>query len=136
MLEARASSLGLGGLVRFRGRMAQREVAESMRQARFLVLPSLWENAPLAAIEALACGLPIVASRVGGIPEIVSERTGLLVTPGDPQALAAAIREMSRRFGEYDAAELGSEARRRFGFEAVAQAWTGVYEDAVALGRS
>lgn len=133
VLEAKARSLGLGNVVRFRGRLDQREVAESMRRADFLVLPSLWENAPLAAIEALACGLPVVGSRVGGIPEIVGERAGLLVPPGDPDALAAAIREMSERHGDYDSGELAREARRRFGFEAVVRAWADVYDEAVRL---
>jgi glycosyltransferase involved in cell wall biosynthesis len=104
-----------------------------MRRADFLVLPSLWENAPLAAIEALACGLPVVGSRVGGIPEIVGERAGLLVPPGDPDALAAAIREMSERHRDYDSGELAQETRRRFGFEAVVRAWADVYDEAVRL---
>jgi glycosyltransferase involved in cell wall biosynthesis len=58
------------------------------------VLSSYMENAPLALLEAMAAGVPLVATRVGGVPELVPEGTGLLVGPGDPAALAAAIRRL------------------------------------------
>jgi glycosyltransferase involved in cell wall biosynthesis len=59
------------------------------------VLPSAAENCPLALLQAMATGLPVVASRVGGIPEVVTDgETGLLVSPGDPAPLAAALRSL------------------------------------------
>lgn len=67
------------------------EVAEYYRAADLYLHPSRAENFPLAVLEAMACGLAVVASDVGGIPEIVTDaETGLLVPAGDPQALASA----------------------------------------------
>ena len=53
-----------------------------MQRADFLVLPSLGETFSVVVVEAMACGLPVVATRVGGVPELVDEQTGLLVEPG------------------------------------------------------
>jgi len=70
------------------------EVARRLREADLYVHPSRADTFPTGVLEALACGTPVVASRVGGIPEQVSGETGLLVEPGDPAALAAAIESL------------------------------------------
>ena len=67
------------------------EVVTHLRAADLYALATRADNHPLTVLEALACGTPVVASRVGGIPEQVHEQTGVLVEPGDPGALAAAI---------------------------------------------
>jgi glycosyltransferase involved in cell wall biosynthesis len=69
-------------------------VAAYLRAADLYVLATRADNHPLTVLEALACGTPVVASRVGGIPEQLTEETGVLVEPGDPPALAAAIDEL------------------------------------------
>src|SRR5260370_32455556 len=67
-------------------------VSNLMRQSRLLCLPSHGEGTPNCVMEALSCGLPVVATRVGGIPDIVEhEKTGLLVDKGDVDGLAAAL---------------------------------------------
>jgi glycosyltransferase involved in cell wall biosynthesis len=99
-----------------------------MRRAHFFVLPSLWENAPHVLLEAMACGLPVVATDVGGVAEIVGEDAGVLVPPGDPAALAEAIAVMCERHDSYDAQALARRAEERYGYEAVAREWTEVYD--------
>ncbi len=74
--EELASRLGLAGDVRFHGIKGRQQVAEAMRGASFLVLPSFGENLPCVLIEALASGLPVVATEVGGVSEIVDDETG------------------------------------------------------------
>ena len=93
-LEGLARDLGVASRVRFLG--LQRRVEPFLQAADALVCPSLWaEAAGLANIEAAACGLPVLASRIGGIPELVADgRTGLLFTPGRHQELAGLIRRL------------------------------------------
>ena len=86
-----ASQLGLSDRVRLLGPHSQ--VQAYIQAADVLLCPSLWEEAAgLVNLEAQACGLPVIASRVGGIPEhVVDEHTGLLFTPGDSADLAAKL---------------------------------------------
>ena len=89
-LEARVQSLGLGASVRFLG--YQSDVESFLHAADVCVVPSRNEGLSLAAIEAMASGLPVVATRVGGLPEVVSDgETGLLAEPENPAALASAM---------------------------------------------
>jgi glycosyltransferase involved in cell wall biosynthesis len=91
-LEAEAHSMGLGGMVHFAGYRSQIEVAEALAGADVLVLPSFAEGLPVVLMEAMAARLPVVATRIAGVPELVEHGiSGLLVSPGDANALAEAI---------------------------------------------
>jgi len=87
-LRDQAAALGVDG--DFRG--AVTDVPALLTAAAVFVLPSQWEGQPLALQEALRAGLPVVATQVGGIPELTGEDAALLVPPGDAAALAAAVR--------------------------------------------
>jgi glycosyltransferase involved in cell wall biosynthesis len=89
-LEVDARTRGLSDRVHFLG--ARRDVGNLLAAMDVFVLPSLWEGLPLAMVLAMGAGVPVVATRVAGIPEVVDDgRTGLLVPPSDPEALAAAL---------------------------------------------
>jgi len=91
-LEHRAADLKLGPAVRFLGRCEAGRVRGLLRGARALVVPSIYEGMPLVVLEAMEAGLPVIASRVSGIPEVVADgRTGWLVSPEDPERLAEAL---------------------------------------------
>jgi glycosyltransferase involved in cell wall biosynthesis len=95
-LEQRAAELGLDGRVRFVGPLARTDVLTLFRAADAALLSSAWENLPHSVVEALAVGTPVVATAVGGVPEVVRDgENGLLVAPGDVAALAEAIRRVS-----------------------------------------
>jgi glycosyltransferase involved in cell wall biosynthesis len=98
-LDGRIRELGLEGGVLLTGH--RDDVARLLRAADLFVLPSLNEGLGMVLVEAMASGLATVASRVGGIPEVVLDRdTGLLVPPGDPGALADAILRLADDEGE------------------------------------
>jgi len=90
-LKEMANRLGVGELLHFEGQRPHQEVAEWLGVADLLVLPSIREGCPNVVLEALVSGVPVVASRVGGIPDLVGAGSGILVEPGDPVALGRAI---------------------------------------------
>lgn len=93
-VAAAIERLGLQGAVRFESAVSDDRMVELYAEAQVAVVPSLYEGFSLPAVEALACGVPLVATTGGALPEVVGEDgvTGLLVPPGDPGALEEAIR--------------------------------------------
>jgi glycosyltransferase involved in cell wall biosynthesis len=134
--EALARQLGIAERVSFHGSESQREIAARMRSADLFVLASRYENNPVAVLEAIASGLPVVATRVGGVPEIVDESNGLLAEPEDPEGLAACIDEALARRDRFDSDEIVRRARERYGQAAVGAQLVEVYEDLVASARA
>jgi glycosyltransferase involved in cell wall biosynthesis len=126
-LERLANELGIADRVRLLGARPREAVAEAMRAADLFVLPSFHENLPVVLIEAQASGLPAVASSVGGVPELVDAEAGMLVEPGDPTALAAAIREALASRDRFDPAALARRAADRYGYAAICARWTELY---------
>ena len=110
-LEALAASLGLGGMVRFLGERA--DVRSLLPAFDLMVAPSIGrEGLGVAVLEAMDAGIPVVASRVGGLPEVVIDRTtGILVPEGDVKALAAAMQAVLSDPAQ--ARALGEAGRRR-----------------------
>lgn len=88
-LKAQTRRLGLDGRVSFVGEVSQRELAEYVSRGIVFVLPSLSEGLPRVVYEAMACGTPVIATDVSGIPEVVEDgATGFLISPGDIDTLA------------------------------------------------
>lgn len=107
-LQARADQRGLGDMVTFAGPKTQAEVAEALKTADVFVLPSFAEGVPVVLMEAMASHLPVIATRIAGISELVEEGvSGRLVPPGDTAALAEAISEVL----EADRAAMGAAGR-------------------------
>jgi glycosyltransferase involved in cell wall biosynthesis len=107
-LEGEAHRLGLSGVVTFAGE--RHDVPAFLGEADCFVLSSTSEGMPLSILEAMAAGLPVVASDVGGVSELVAEgTTGSLVPPSDPEALATALRPLLTDAGLR--AQLGTNAR-------------------------
>jgi alpha-maltose-1-phosphate synthase len=114
------------------GMLAKREVTQLLTHASVFACPSLYEPLGIVNLEAMACGTAVVASRVGGIPEVVADgQTGLLVPAGDPAALAGAINTLLRDPAR--AAAMGAAGRARaiadFGWPSVAAQTASLYAE-------
>lgn len=111
VLRSLARELGISN-VDFVGFRKDDDIVRLVQGSRFVCVPSEWyESSPMSALEAFACGRPVLASRIGGIPEtVVENETGILVGPGDVEGLAAAIGDLWHNPERCQ--ELGRAARR------------------------
>lgn len=113
-LESAAAELVAAGAAQFHGWQSQDSVTRLVSSAAAVVIPSLWpENFPTVALEALQLGRPLIASRVGGLPELVGDDNGVLVPPADAARLAAALAGVLGDEQRQAALSRGSHARAR-----------------------
>jgi len=129
--ETLTADLGIEEIVRFVDAVPISEVPKWLRGADVFVLPSFSEGFPLSLIEAMACGVPVGSTTCGGPQEIVSEETGLLVRPGDPEALADAIRYVVDHPEAYPPSVISAYARDRYDCRAVSKRIVAEYERAI-----
>ena len=135
--ERSAAELGLGEHVTFHGPRPKAEVAQAMRNSDLLVLPSRVDNLPCVIVEAHASGLPVVATTVGGIPELVDERNGRLVPPDDPTALAEVLEDTLANLETFDRDAISASAQASYGLEVIGEQLSRIYDavrEAAALG--
>jgi starch synthase len=123
---------GRSGVIWLPEMLPQREVIQLLTHATVFACPSLYEPLGIVNLEAMACGTAVVASRVGGIPEVVSDgETGLLVPPDDPGALAGALNALLADPGR--AAAMGGRGRERaiadFSWPAIAAQTAALYSE-------
>lgn len=115
-LEKLARELGVSGICNFMGARPNTEMPGLLSSSDVAMFPSLMEATSVAALEAMSCEVPVAASRVGGLPEIVDETVGTLFEPANPQDLAAKVIALLQRPNLREAAE---RARQR-----VVSAWS------------
>lgn len=133
--ERRIAELGLGDAVHVVSGISDEELAALLASAEIMCVPSLYEGFSLPTVEAMSCGTPVVASRAGALPEVVGEdgTCAILVEPGDPEALAGAIRDLLQ--SPEKRARLGAAGRQRaldrYSWKSVAEATTAVYAEAM-----
>jgi glycosyltransferase involved in cell wall biosynthesis len=137
-LRAQVDRLGLSARVHFLG--ARRDLGDLLAAIDLFVMPSLWEGLPLSMVLAMGAGLPVVATRVAGIPEVVENGvTGLLVPPADVAALGAALARLvsDQQLRKTLGAAAAAFVRPRFGVDGYLAAITGLYDRLLAeAGRS
>jgi glycosyltransferase involved in cell wall biosynthesis len=135
-VERLVGSAGLDGAVRLLG--ARRDLPGLLRESACLLLPSDYESCPYAVLEAMAAGVPVVATRVGGVPELLDDGVeGLLVPARQPEAAAAAVgriladSKLARTMGEAGR----TRARERYSLERMVADTVTVYEELLAAAR-
>jgi glycosyltransferase involved in cell wall biosynthesis len=120
-------SLGLSEKVTFCGLKNKREVAEYMRRCDLFVLPSMVETFSVVSAEALACGVPVVATSCGGPEDFLNGKTGMNVAPGNAEELYRAIDYMLDHLAEFSAAYLSEYAKSLFSAEQIGRTLHEVY---------
>jgi glycosyltransferase involved in cell wall biosynthesis len=136
-LERLIAELGLGDRVRMVGALPRSETIEWLRAADAAVLPSDWENFPHTAVEALAAGTPVIATAVGGVPEIIeTDANGILIAAGDGPALSSAMASVVDDPDLLDSLRTGAQSSAgRYGRDVVFEALEAELLQAVRGGR-
>lgn len=116
--------------ITFTGELPPEAVCHEMQNANALVLFSNYENAPVVISEALATGLPVIASNIGGIPEMVPTECGLLVEPGNERELTERIIQLLDNYDEYNSQTIRQQAER-YRFESVRDELMSIYSKAM-----
>ena len=131
--ERLLGELSLAGRVQFVSGISDQKLAELVASAEIAVVPSLYEGFSLPAVEHMASGTPLVASRTGALPEVTGDAAAL-VTPGDPEELCAALRMLHDSPAERDRLSRAALDRvaERFAWTAVARATVAEYRRAIA----
>src|SRR5580700_7112543 len=135
--ERLAGQLSLGDRIRFTHGLGDEEFSALLASAEIAVVPSLYEGFSLPAVEHMASGTPLVASRTGALPEVTGD-AAMLVTPGDSEELAAVLRMLHDSPAERERLSQAALARvaERFAWPAVAHATVDRYQQAIAgMGR-
>ena len=130
-LEQQACDLGIADRVRFTGQLDRSEIAELYGDSQCFVLLSKGETFGVAYVEAMASGLPVIATACGGPEDFVNEQNGILVQLNDEEAYAKALLDMVRSAGEYDSEKIREEAISRVSPEKTAEKLQEVYEEAI-----
>lgn len=130
-LEELASRLGIADLVRFLGRISREEMQREMQEASCFVLPSRYEAFGAVLIEAMATGLPVIATRSGGPGFIVNEANGILIEPEQAEALAGAMTRMTAEYGSFDQDRIRRETLKAYGEDQVMERYHSLFREII-----
>ena len=114
--------------VSFKGETSYDEVANEVRRCHAFILNSHIENSPCVIGEALCCGLPVIATAVGGIPELINEENGIIISPQNPKMLALAMKEMYQDSARFNADKIAAAAEQKFSPPVVSEAFNCLYQ--------
>lgn len=120
-LQKLVEKLQVKDQIQLLGHKSKQEIVTLLQQSDIFVLPSQSETFGVAYIEALACGLPIIATDCGGPRDIVTQKNGLLIPVNDQQALEQAIVQMSHNFNLYDKQSIAQDCQKRFAADNIAK---------------
>jgi glycosyltransferase involved in cell wall biosynthesis len=132
-LEQLAHRLGIDDLVEFHGWLSKGDVAARVRASNLFVITSRYDSNPCAVIEALASGVPVVGTAVGGIPGLVGDGMGLLAEPRNTESIADRIETALER--EWDRASIANAARAQYGTREVGERLGAIYEEVLRRAR-
>lgn len=103
------------------------QVAQEMQESDCFLLFSHIENQPVVILESLCMGRPVIATKVGGIPQLLDESRGILVEPGNTESLISALFEMQKKYRHYEHKKMAHIAQNEFGYKAIAEKFFNLY---------
>jgi len=119
---------GVEELVDFTGEISYADVSKQMKMASALVLFSRYENLPCVIIEALCCGLPVIATDVGGVKELINMKNGMLVQSDNEEELVGAMTRMIDGYNGFHREQISSNARQRFNYLTIGKQFHDLYQ--------
>jgi glycosyltransferase involved in cell wall biosynthesis len=125
--EDYANKLALGKILSFTGEIAYARVAVEMQNADSFILFSNIENSPCVISEALCCGLPVIATNVGGLPELVNDENGILIERQNVQELANAMALVIKTYGQYNRKKISEQAAEKFNYSSIGKLFDAIY---------
>lgn len=120
-MKQKSQVLGLTDKVRFTGLLEGQALIDELATGDLFVLPSNYETGGIVLLEAMACGLPVVATNVGALPEIVNKNNGILVQPKNAILLSEALETLCHTFNNYDGEEIRKQIVEQYSKEKVAE---------------
>lgn len=133
-LERLVSSLGIEKHIKLTGHISRQELAVIFQSSDYFVLPSSFETFGLVYVEAMAAGLPVIATACGGPEDFVDSSNGILISVDDQQAYNEAMLRMAKEHSKYDRAEISQHIRERFSSKVIAQQLLQVYKRVTEAG--
>jgi len=112
-------TLGLANQIKFTGEIPYEKVGEIVRSASAFITFSNYENQPCSILEALCCGVPVIATKVGGIPEIINSQNGILIEPKNELQLLRAFEMIMEKHNNYNQQAIAEDAKNKFSFYTV-----------------
>jgi glycosyltransferase involved in cell wall biosynthesis len=133
LLKKKTDDLNLNNHVVFLGQLSKEQVRENMQMADVFVLPSRFEAFGVVIIEAMACGLPVIATKSGGPEDIISnENVGILVELNNPIALAKAMENMYNNYLNYDKTKIREYVIEHFSTDVIIQQYINVFNQLIS----
>ena len=111
----------------FKGEISYSQVANEIQESDCLILFSNIENSPCVISEALCCGVPVIATNVGGIPELVSNNNSILVAPGNTEQLKNAMIKMMEIYSSFNKNKIAEDAQNKFNYPIIGNEFDVLY---------
>ena len=115
----------------FTGLQSYETVATILKQSKALVMFSRYENLPCVIIEALCCGLPVISTNVGGIPEMINNYNGVLINNEDENALYNAMEQVYKNYSLFDKVSIAGNAANNYSYKVIGKKISDIYEQTI-----
>jgi glycosyltransferase involved in cell wall biosynthesis len=126
-LREQVTAFGLNQKIKFTGEIPYESVAEIVRSASAFVCFSNYENQPCSILEALCCGVPVIATMVGGIPEVINQNNGILIEPQNEPQLLTAMEKVMKNYEHFNPESIANDAKQKYSYSTIGKQLSSLY---------